>query len=63
MRAEAFSLLPVDFLISPEPDPEEREALAVALERLLPAADVPPAYGSMWRSAGIVENLGDDEDL
>jgi hypothetical protein len=53
----------VDFLISPEPDPEEREALAVALERLLPAADVPTAYGSMWRSAGIAENLGDDENL
>jgi hypothetical protein len=53
----------VDFLVSPEPDPEEREALALALERLLPAADVPPAYRSRWRSAGIDENLGDDDDL
>jgi len=53
----------VDFLVSPEPEPEEREALALALERLLPAADVPPAYRSRWRSAGIAENLEDDEDL
>jgi len=53
----------VDFLVSPEPGPEEREALALALERLLPAVDVPTAYGSMWRRAGIAENLGDDEDL
>jgi hypothetical protein len=53
----------VDLLVSPEPDPEEREALALALERLLPAADVPQAYTSRWRSAGIAENLGDDEDL
>jgi hypothetical protein len=53
----------VDFLVSPEPDPEEREALTLALERVLPAADGPPAYASRWRSAGIAENLGDDEDL
>jgi len=53
----------VEFLVSPEPDPEEREALALALERLLPAADVPPAYASRWWSAGIADNLGADEDL
>jgi hypothetical protein len=53
----------VDFLVSPEPEPEEREALALALERLLPAADVPSAHTTRWWSAGIAENVGDDEDL
>jgi hypothetical protein len=53
----------VDFLVSPEPDPQEREALALALECLFRAADVPPGYRSRWRRAGIDENLGEDEDL
>ena len=47
-------------MIRPEPDSEEREALALALERLLSATEVPLAYRSRWRAAGIAENLGDD---
>lgn len=35
----------------PEPSPDEREALERALEQL--AADVPHAYGSAWRRAGL----------
>jgi hypothetical protein len=35
----------------------------LALERLLPTTGVPPAYTSRWRSAGIAENVGDDEDF
>jgi hypothetical protein len=53
----------VDFLVSPEPEPEEWDALVLALERLLPTTGVPPAYTSRWRSAGIAENVGDDEDF
>jgi hypothetical protein len=52
----------VELIIRPEPDPEEREALALALERLLSSAEVPPAYTSRWRAAGIAENLGSAED-
>jgi hypothetical protein len=52
----------VDFIVRPEPDPEERKALMVAVERLLAGADVPPAYKSRWRSDGIAENLGGDEE-
>jgi hypothetical protein len=48
----------VEFVARPQPDPEQEEALSLALERLL-ARDVrPPAYGSLWRVAGIAENLG-----
>jgi len=53
----------VDFLVSPEPEPEARDALVLALERLLPTAGVPSAYTSRWRSVGIAENVGDDEDF
>jgi hypothetical protein len=52
----------VEFLVRPEPDPEERKALTVALERLLGEADVPSAYKSRWRSEGIAENLGGEEE-
>jgi hypothetical protein len=48
----------VEFIARPEPDPEEREAVALALERLLAADELPPAYRSRWRAAGIAENLG-----
>ena len=53
----------MEFTIRPEPDSEEREALAVALERLLSAGEVPLAYRSRWRAAGIAENLGGDEQV
>jgi hypothetical protein len=52
----------VELIIRPEPDPEEREALALALERLSSATEVPPAYTSRWRGAGIAENLGSAEE-
>jgi hypothetical protein len=53
----------VDFVTRPDPDPEAREAIALALERLLWSDQPPPAYRSRWRAEGIAENLnGDDED-
>jgi hypothetical protein len=48
----------VDLVISPDPAPEEREAIAVALERVLAWDEAPAAYQSAWRRAGIAENLG-----
>ncbi len=44
--------------ITPEPTPEEREALIAALERLLEAQAEPEAYRSAWWRAGLEE----DED-
>ena len=53
----------MDFVARPDPDPEAREAIALALERLLWSDQPPPAYRSRWRAEGIAENLdGDDED-
>ena len=51
----------MEFVTRPEPDPEGREALALAVKRLLEEA-LPPAYASRWRAEGIAENLdGEDE--
>jgi hypothetical protein len=47
----------VEFVSRPEPDPMDREAVALALERLFAADGLPPAYASRWRAAGIAENL------
>jgi hypothetical protein len=47
----------VDLVIEPEPDPKTRDALTLALERLLEDDSPPPAYRSAWRQAGIVENV------
>jgi hypothetical protein len=52
----------VEFVTRPEPDPEEREAVALALERLFAANELPPAYASRWRAAGIAENLDGEGD-
>jgi hypothetical protein len=53
----------MDFIARPDPDPEAREAIALALERLLRPDQPPPAYRSRWRAEGIAENLdGDDEE-
>ena len=51
----------MDYEITPEPTPEERAPLIVALERLL-AQDgevlaAPPPYTSEWRKAGVRENV------
>jgi hypothetical protein len=51
----------VEFVLEPEPEPAEREAITVALERLLAGASEPPAYRSRWREAGIAENVSPDE--
>jgi hypothetical protein len=48
--------------IRPEPTPEERAAILVALERLLGDDSGAPADRSAWREAGIRENVGDSED-
>jgi hypothetical protein len=48
----------VEFVTRPEPDPEERDAVALALERLLERDELPPAYRSRWREEGVAENLG-----
>jgi hypothetical protein len=50
----------VDVRITPEPGPDEREALLAGLERLL-AGDppaLPTAYRSAWREAGLREAVG-----
>jgi hypothetical protein len=49
----------------PQPEPAERRALLLALERLLPAKDEEPsAYGSEWRRAAFEEGVspGDEEE-
>jgi hypothetical protein len=48
----------VDFETRPKPDPEQEEALTLALERLLAGDVMPPAYRSRWRAEGIAENIG-----
>jgi hypothetical protein len=50
----------VELIIEPEPDPDERDALTAALERLLHGEATPAAYGSRWREAGIRENVEPD---
>ncbi|MGB2952591.1 MAG: hypothetical protein WBB74_04265 [Gaiellaceae bacterium] len=50
----------MEFEIRPEPKPEEREAIVVALQRLLERAPAPPAYRSRWRQAGLVEGVEAD---
>jgi DNA-directed RNA polymerase specialized sigma24 family protein len=50
----------VSFETTPEPTPEEREAIEQALER---AADgLPPQYRSAWLAAGMRENAAPLED-
>ncbi len=50
----------MEYVTRPEPDLEEREAVALALERLFGADEMPPAYTSHWRTEGIAENLDGD---
>jgi len=49
----------VDVRITPEP--EERDVVLAAVEQLLSRDPLPAAYRSGWRSAGIEENV-DQED-
>jgi hypothetical protein len=43
----------VEYEISPEPTPEEREAIDEALKKLLSRPPLPAPYLSAWRKAGI----------
>jgi hypothetical protein len=43
--------------IRPEPSPQERAAIELALERLVGDGNLPAAYASRWRQAGIAENV------
>jgi hypothetical protein len=52
----------MDYEIRPDPTPREREAIVVALERLLARNSMPAPYTSRWREAGLRENIGDDAD-
>jgi hypothetical protein len=45
----------MDVQITPEPGPEEREAIEAALRRLIGRGSAPAAYGSAWRKAGLRE--------
>jgi hypothetical protein len=45
----------MDVQITPEPGPEEREAIEAALRRLIGRGSVPAAYRSAWRKAGLQE--------
>jgi hypothetical protein len=52
------ALIPsVELEIRPEPSPRERKAIENAFERLLAAGELPAAYRSRWREAGIAENI------
>jgi hypothetical protein len=52
----------VEFVSRPEPDPKDREAIALALERLFAIDGLPRAYASRWQAAGIAENLEGDSE-
>lgn len=56
----AFSLSRVNLEITPEPSPEEREALLAAL-REVPARVDP--YRSVWRLAGLLESVEADPSV
>jgi hypothetical protein len=49
----------VDVRITPEP--EERDVVLAAVEQLLSRDPLPAAYRSGWRSAGIEENVDQDD--
>lgn len=48
--------------IRPEPDPAERRAILAGLQKLLAQDGVPSAYRSVWRAAGIRENVEDSAE-
>ena len=49
----------MDVEIKPEPGPDEREAIELALRRLLTRGKLPHAYTSLWRREGLREALED----
>jgi hypothetical protein len=57
-----FRLRGVEPEITPEPSPEEREAILAALREQEPDGAAPAGYGSAWRREGIRESLEDEAD-
>ena len=47
----------MDVEISPQPGPNEREAIELALRRLIGRGALPAAYASAWRKAGLRDAL------
>ena len=47
----------MDVEITPRPDPDEREAIELALRRLVERGNLPAAYTSAWRNAGLCESV------
>ena len=50
----------MDYVLTPEPPPGEREALLAALEQIAEEAAIAPVYESAWRRVGIDENVDGD---
>jgi hypothetical protein len=50
----------MELIVVPEPGPGEREAVELALARLLDGSDSRPAIRGAWWEAGIAENVDDD---
>ena len=50
----------MEYELTPEPPPDERDALLAALEQLVEDGATAPAYASAWRRVGIRENVEDD---
>ena len=49
----------MDVEIKPEPGPDERAAIVIALRRLTVRSAAPLAYTSAWRKAGLREAVED----
>jgi len=58
MRGRALVSAPMEIEITPDPSPEERAALVQALGARDRPAD---GYGSVWRLAGLLENVDSDD--
>jgi hypothetical protein len=52
----------MDVEITPEPGPEERMAIELAVRRLVARPVLPTAYASAWRKAGLPDAADVDED-
>ena len=59
-RPKIFSVRVVELEITPEPSPEERAAIVSALESRGDESAGP--YRSVWRLAGLLENVESDGD-
>jgi hypothetical protein len=49
----------MELVVFPEPDPQEREAVELALAGLVAAREDDAASRSAWWRAGVAENLDD----